>query len=130
MIVVDASVMVEVLLFTPESSRAFRRIFSDGESLHAPYLLDIEVAHALRRYSLWKEIEPQRGRDALDNLRALMLTRHSHTALLPRIWELRHNVTAYDGAYLALAEMLAAPLLTCDRALASSSDHRAEVELV
>lgn len=65
--------------------------------------------------------------EALQDYEDLPLRRHSHRVLLPRIWELRHNLTAYDGAYVALAEILDAPLITCDRAFASLKGHRARV---
>jgi len=129
-IVVDASVALEVLLVTPAGSRAAGRLFAAGETLHAPHLLDIEVAQVLRRYSRSGDLEAARGLEAVEDLADLPLTRYPHDLFLPRIWELRHNVTAYDAVYVALAEALGAPLLTRDRALASARGHRASIELV
>ncbi len=130
MIVVDASAILEVLLSTPDSARVAERLFRPGETLHAPHLLDIEVAQVLRRYALAGELDSVRGLEALEDLLDLPLTRYPHDLLLPRIWELRRNLTAYDGAYVALAEALAAPLVTRDAALASVRVHRARVELL
>ena len=130
MIVVDASALLEVLLGTPESAPVSRRVFGRGETLHAPHLLDLEVAQVLRRYCLMGDLTPQRGLEALEDLADLPLTRYPHDVLLPRIWELRNNVTAYDAAYLALSEALGAPLVTRDTALAQSSGHLARVELL
>ena len=121
MIVVDASAILEVLLQTPEASRVSRRIFATGETLHAPHLLDLEIAQVLRRYLRLGVISADRGANALEDLADLALHRYPHFVLLPRIWQLRHNLTAYDAAYLALAEALDAPLVTRDRALASVS---------
>ncbi len=129
MIVVDASVVLEVLLQTPAASRVSRRIFASGETLHAPHLLDVEIAQVLRRYARSGVISSDRGAEALMDLADLPLSRYPHFVLLPRIWQLRHNVTAYDAAYLALAEALDAPLLTRDRALASAGG-RVRVELL
>ena len=130
MIVVDASAVIEVLLNTPAGVRAADRLFADGETLHAPHLLDLEVAQVLRRYALSSELDSARGAQALEDLAALPLSRYPHDVLLPRIWELRHNVTAYDAAYLALAEALAAPLVTRDAALAAARGHAARIELL
>jgi predicted nucleic acid-binding protein len=129
-IVLDASVALEVLLVTPAGSRAAARLFASGETLHAPHLLDIEIAQVLRRYARTGELEAARGLQALEDLADLPLIRYPHDLFLPRIWELRHNVTAYDAVYLALAETLRAPLLTRDRGLASVRGHQARIELV
>lgn len=129
MIVVDASAVLEILLQTPAAPRVSRRIFASGETLHAPHLLDVEIAQVLRRYARSGVISSDRGAEALTDLADLPLNRYPHFVLLPRIWQLRHNVTAYDAAYLALAEALDAPLLTRDRALAAAGG-RVRVEVV
>jgi predicted nucleic acid-binding protein len=129
-IVVDASAVLEVLLNTPAAPRISDRLFSAGHTLHAPHLLDLEVAQVLRRYARSGEMEPQRGLQALEDLSDLPLQRYPHDLFLARIWELRDNLTAYDAAYVALAEALGAPLVTRDGALASRGVHRATVEIV
>jgi predicted nucleic acid-binding protein len=129
-IVVDTSAVIEVLLNTPGSARIADRLFAPNETLHAPHLLDVEVAQVLRRYARTGELDPARGRQALQDLAELPLFRYPHDLLLQRIWELRSNVTAYDAVYLALAEALAAPLLTRDGRLASVPGHRARVVVV
>jgi predicted nucleic acid-binding protein len=83
-------------------------------------LLDLEIAQALRRYARTGQIPTERCRAALEDLCELPLIRHPHDILLPRIWELRNNLSAYDAAYVALAEALDAPLLTRDERLASA----------
>ena len=130
MIVVDASALIEVLLGTPVARRLTERLFAVGETLHAPHLLDVEVAQVFRRYALAGMIEAERGAEALEDLADFPITRYPHQPFLPRIWELRRSVTAYDAAYLALAEALPAPLLTRDAKLASSAGHRARIELM
>jgi predicted nucleic acid-binding protein len=130
MIVVDASAMIEALLRTPAAAAVDARLFEPGETLHAPHLLDVEVAQVIRRYVANGDIDADRGREALDDLADLRLRRYPHDVLLPRIWELRHNLTAYDAAYVALAEALDAPLLTRDRRLAAAAGVRARVELI
>lgn len=126
---VDASAMLEVLLGTETGARLEDRLFSRDESLHAPHLLDLEVAQVLRRYAVMGELTPERGLEALMDLVDFPVHRYPHDVLLPRIWELRHNVTAYDAAYLALAESLAAPLVTCDARLGSAPRHAAKIEV-
>lgn len=130
MIVVDASALLEVLLHTPSGPLVSRRLLAENETLHAPHLLDVEIAQVLRRYSLSGDLNPDRGLQALEDLADFPITRYPHDLFLPRMWELRYNVTAYDAAYLALAEALSAPLLTRDAALASVPGHRAQIELV
>ncbi len=130
MIVVDASALIEVLLNTPSGYRITQRLFDEQETLHVPCLLDIEVAQVLRRYALAGELNATRGLQAIEDLSDFPLTRYPHDLFLPRIWELRHNVTAYDAAYIALAEALDAPLLTRDARLASAAGHNAVVEFV
>jgi predicted nucleic acid-binding protein len=129
-IVVDASALLEVLLNRPSGERIAHRLLDPREELHAPHLIDLEVAQALRRYQAAGEMSPQRARQALLTLVQMPLERHPHWPFLDRIWELRRNITAFDAAYVVLAEVLDAPLLTCDRALASAPGHRAVVELI
>lgn len=121
--------MLEVLLVTERGTRIEDRLLSRGESLHAPHLLDVEVAQVLRRYAAAGDLTSERGLEALTDLAGFPIHRYRHDALLPRIWELRHNVTAYDAVYLALAEVLPAPLVTCDGRLASAPGHSATVEV-
>jgi predicted nucleic acid-binding protein len=130
LIVIDASVMLELLLNTPASASIGDRVFVEGESLHAPHLLDVEVAQVLRRHAAGGQIGAGRGLSALQDLADFPLIRHPHDLFLGRIRGLRHSVTAYDAVYLALAEALPAPLITRDRKLASATGHRAEVEVV
>ena len=130
MIVVDASAMLEVLLGTATGALVEDRLLTGGESLHAPHLLDVEVAQVLRRYAAAGELTPERGREALIDLADFPVHRYPHDVLLSRIWELRHNVTAYDAAYVALAEILAAPLVTCDARLGSAPRHAAKIEVL
>lgn len=130
MIVVDASALLEVLLRTPAAKTVETRLFASGVTLHAPHLLDVEVAQVVRRFAAKGEIDDARGRAALDDLADLPLHRYPHDIFLPRIWGLRANVTAYDAAYIALAEALDAPLITRDQRLAATAGHRARVEVV
>jgi predicted nucleic acid-binding protein len=129
-IVVDASVVIEVLLNTSAGIQLAERLFNPGETLHAPHLLDIEVAQVLRRYMRTRELDAARGLQALDDLVDFPLTRYPHDLFLRRSWELRHNITAYDAAYILLAETLGASLLTRDAALASAPGTHAQIELV
>ncbi|MGH7101847.1 MAG: type II toxin-antitoxin system VapC family toxin [Acetobacteraceae bacterium] len=130
MIVVDASALLEALLRTPTAKAVEDRLFAPGQTLHAPHLLEVEIAQVLRRYVASGEIDAERGRLALADLQDLPLQRYRHDFLLPRIWALRDNLTAYDAAYVALAEALDSPLLTRDRRLAAAAGHRAPIELV
>lgn len=128
MIVVDASAVLEVLLRTPVGSKVEERLFGKRQALHAPHLLDIEVAQVIRRFAASGTIDGARGEAALQDLADLPVRRHSHGILLPRIWSLRRNYTAYDASYVALAEALDAPLVTRDRRLANGAGHGARIE--
>lgn len=130
MIVTDASVVLELLLRTPASPALEARLLDSGETLHAPHLLDVEVAQVLRRYAARNEISAARGRLGLELLSQLPITRYPHEPLLPRIWALRTTLTAYDAAYVALAEGMGATLLTRDARLSTAAGSRAKIELV
>lgn len=130
MIVVDASAVLDLLLEAPGSRPLDARLRKAGESLHAPHLLDVEVTHALRRRARTGELDDARAFEALSDFLDLPIARYPHDLLIPRVWTLRHSVSAYDATYLALAEALDAPLLTRDRKLARAKGHRARVEVV
>jgi predicted nucleic acid-binding protein len=130
MIVLDASALVELLLGTAAGRSVVERIVSPDVSLHAPHLADVEVAQALRRLTRDGDLDTASAGAALADLRALDLERHSHEALLDRVWALRGHLTAYDAVYVALAEALDARLLTCDGRLARAPGMSRRVELV
>ena len=117
MIVVDASVVVEWLAGGPGAERILPWLERHEGALHAPGLVDVEVAQVLRRLERQEAMSEPRGRAAIEMLAVLPLRRHPSRPLLPRIWELRSNLTGYDAAYVALAEALGAPLLTLDQRL-------------
>jgi len=129
-IVLDASAAVAVFLnLEPGAPRIRERMSAEDDDLHVPHLFEIEVMNVLRSYSLKGALSQERARLALSRLSTMRITRYPHTALLSRVWELRDNVTAYDAAYIALAETLEAPLLTTDARLARAPGIRAEVEV-
>jgi predicted nucleic acid-binding protein len=130
LIVIDASALLEILLRTDRADELMERAFEASERMHAPQLIDIEVTQVLRRLVQRREISAVRAGQALDDLASLLIERHEHQALVSRIWQLRDSLTAYDAAYVALAEALGAPLLTCDAELAGAHGHRATVELI
>ena len=118
MIVIDYSALICFLLNDPPQRASALRRRLGAELLQAPHLLDIEVAHVLRRYVFTGSLTPSLASETLAALARLRVTRHAHYPYLPRIWELRSNLTAYDAAYVALAEFLDAPLLTLDGRMA------------
>jgi predicted nucleic acid-binding protein len=130
LIVVDASVVLDLLFRTPDAAELEARLFDSGEALAAPDLIDLEVAQVLRRATLRGELAPGRGEMSLDLLAQFPIRRYSHEPLLPRIWALRANLTAYDAAYVTLAEALDAVLLTRDARLAGARGHVADIEVV
>lgn len=121
MIVVDASVVIEVLLMTRDGYRLGTRLLERERDLCAPELLDVEVSQILRRYHRLGDLDPERGAAMIDDLVDFPIERYPHRPLLTRVWELRANLTAYDAAYVALAEALDAPLLTRDSRLARAA---------
>ena len=129
MIVVDASAAVTMFLnLGPNAGRVQDRL-RQAEEVHIPHLFDVEVIHVLRCYSLRGNLSGDQGRLILNLLREMKAVRYPHAPLAARIWELRDNLTAYDAAYVALAEVLDAPLVTMDARLAHAPGHKAAVEL-
>lgn len=119
--IVDASALLEVLLRAPAASQLETVMLEAGAGLHAPHLIDIEGAQVIRKFALAGKISSSVGADALADLAGFPLRRYPHDFLLPRIWELRHAISAYDAAYVALAEGLDMPLLTRDARLAATA---------
>ena len=130
MIVLDASSAIEWLLQTRTGARVAQRLLSSGETLHAPHLLDVEVAQVFRRHVAQGAITASRAEEALQELLDLRIRRYPHVLFLWRVWELRDNLTAYDAVYVALSEALDATLLTCDRKLARATGHHARIEVI
>lgn len=129
MIVVDASILAPALA-DDESDGDLVRARLQGEQLAAPELIDLEVISTLRRAARAGRLDDRRSSQALTDLAALPLKRVPHLPLLSRIWELRENLTAYDAAYVALAEALGALFLTADGPLTRASGVQCEVELL
>ena len=130
MIVLDASAVVAVLVGPGQGSERIReRIETPDESLHVPHVMDLEVLHALRRHILLDILSLERSSEALEDLKNIAFIRYPHTPLVERIWELRENLTAYDAAYIALAEALDAPLVTTDARIGRAPGVRAAVEV-
>jgi predicted nucleic acid-binding protein len=127
-LVVDTSAVIAALAARPPIHQVVDRLGSDGD-LAAPHLLDVEFLHALRRLVLGHRLGEDRAADARDDFAALTITRYEHTLVADRVWELRHGLTAHDATFVALAELLEAPLVTCDARLARAAGHRAGVEL-
>jgi predicted nucleic acid-binding protein len=116
-LVVDTSAVIGALTGRPPSDAVIERLAADGD-LAAPHLLDIELLHALRRLVLGRQLSEDRAADARGDFGDLAITRYEHTVVADRIWQLRHGLTASDAAFVALAELLDAPLVTCDARLA------------
>lgn len=128
MIVVDASAIVELLSKQPSDRELTERILG-GQTLHAPHLLDVEVTHALGGLVRRNAMSSDRASDARIDAADLRIVRYPHAPLLGRAWELRNTLNTYDGVYVALAEALEAPLVTCDARLARARGHDAQIEL-
>lgn len=129
--VVDAGVVVSAVAIDDAEGRTLRtRLLTDGD-LHAPHLLDLEVASVLRRLVMFDgTVSPQRAQAAFTDLGDLPIVRYPHGPLLRRAWELRENVRPYDAAYVALAEALGSVLLTVDVRLSRAPGLTCAVELI
>lgn len=133
MLVVDASAVVELLLARPAAERIERHIAQHRYDLHAPHLLDIEVLSALRRVVASGEASSARAGEAVTDLVDLPVDRYPHDVLVPRVWQLRESLSAYDATYLALAEALVeggAPLLSADARFARAARIHGTVDMV
>jgi len=130
LIVLDASAAIELLLGTALSDRLSARLLNSKERLHAPHLFDVEILQVLRRLVQLRKISADRAQLAIDDAAGMAIERHAHFNLLPRIWALRDALSAYDATYVALAEAMDSPLITCDGKLARAHGHSAKVELI
>lgn len=130
MIVIDASAALELAAKTPVATTIDARLIQVNNLACAPHLIDLEFAQGLRRWVLLKRIGEARANEAMADWSRLSILRYPHEQFMDRIWHLRHNLTAYDAAYVALAEFLGAPLLTRDARLARSSGHAAQIEVI
>ena len=128
-IVVDASAVIETLLRTPAAEAIEARLFDPRETLHAPHLLDVEVAQAIRRYAAHGDIDGERGAAALADLADLPLRRYPHDFLLPRVWELRRTSPPTTPFTLRSPKRSNASLFTRDRRLAGAAGLRIQIEL-
>jgi predicted nucleic acid-binding protein len=129
-IVADASAIIELLLQTEVGSRVEDRLRGIGADLHAPHLLDVEIANGLRRLVRRREVLPERAELALETLALLRIIRHPHLPLVNRVWKLRDNFTAYDAVYLALAESLDAVVVTCDARFGAAPSLPTRIEVI
>lgn len=127
MIVVDASVVLDLLVRSPDVEIVEERLFADP-AWNAPHLIDLEVTQVFRRWVRAGRLEADRAERSLDLLDDLPIHRWPHRELLGRIWHLRENLTAYDGAYVALAEALECALVTRDARLTGAPGVRTRVE--
>ena len=125
----DASAAIEWLRGSELGGRVRDRAVLDG-SVQVPELWDLEIAQVLRRLERARTLPTAQADASLSLARVLPAARTSHGSLIPRVWQLRANLSAYDATYVALAEALEAPLITTDRRLAEAPGHRAEVELL
>lgn len=128
MIVVDTSALIDAVLARPTKPALLERLSGDSD-LHAPHLIDVEVLHALRRLALTKAVNEARLEDARADIDDITLTRYPLGPFADRVWDLRKHLTAYDAVFVALAEALEVPLVTCDRRLARAGGHNAHVEV-
>jgi predicted nucleic acid-binding protein len=129
MIVLDTSAAVDWLLQTPSGLRIEQRIYSHEDTLHSVHLIDVEFVQVMRRLVREGALTPRRAEEAMEDMAALRITRYAPVVLMQRIRQLRQNLTAYDAAYVSLAEALQAPLITRDHRIASAPGHSAAIEV-
>jgi predicted nucleic acid-binding protein len=122
--------MVEWLQHSRTGLKVDRVIVAQSDPIHAPHLIDIEVVDAIRRHLRLGALTDRRAQQAFWDLIHVPCVRHEHYPFLPRIWELRNNVSPYDAVYIALTEFLGAKLLTCDGGLAAAPGHKARIVYV
>jgi predicted nucleic acid-binding protein len=127
-LVVDTSAVLASLAARDPAPALIERLAQDGD-LHGPHLIDTEILHALHLMTIAGTLSDDRAADARNDFAELALVRYPHQPLSDRVWALRHNLTAYDATFVALAEALGIPLVTCDARLASAPGHRAKVEV-
>lgn len=130
MIVIDASVAVEISLATSDGRQIQKQLRASNEVLGAPELIDLEVLQVLRRQARRNEIDAGQAGGAIGIFDGLPIERFSHRPLRARIWDLRDNLTACDAAYFALAELLEAPLWTRDAKFRDVPGARAHIEIL
>jgi predicted nucleic acid-binding protein len=127
-IVSDTSAVLECLAGVDTDRRLLERLASAG-ALHAPHLIDVEVLAALRGLVLGSRISEDRAHDARRDFASLRVIRYPIIGIADRVWALRHRMTPYDASFVALAEALRCPLVTCDGRMARSGGHDAQIEL-
>jgi len=127
LIVIDASLALDIAVISTAGAALRDRIIDDGRALAAPDLIELEVPQALRRLVRIGTIGSARAAEAIRIFGALRIERFPHAPIGPRVWALRENLTAYDAAYFALAELLDAPLWTRDAKFRSAPGHNARV---
>lgn len=129
MLVVDASVIASAIVDAGADGQRFRDRLR-GETIAGPDLLRIEVMSVVRRHANAGPLTPEQADAAIEDLIDLPISVFPTAPLLPRVWELRHNVSSYDGCYIALAEAVDGPLLTADRRLANAPGAHCVIEVL
>lgn len=130
MIVLDASVAIDWVLRSPTGSRVEAIVNEPGQSVHIPHLWIVEITQVMRRLVRAGRLTSERARQGVGDAADLTAGRYDHEPLLPRVWELRDNLSAYDAVYVALAEVLGATLVTGDARVASAPGHRAAIHYI
>ncbi len=130
MIVVDASVVTDALVVEGGRGDESRSRLAVDADQHAPSVIDIEVVSALRSWRARGRLDDRQAEQVLTDLSELAIVRYPHGTLIPRVWQLRHNLSAYDATYVALAEALGAVLVTADAKLARAPGPQCRIDLL